>query len=94
MFLTAEDVSRGKPHPEIYQRAAERLGVAPAEMLVLEDSEAGTRAAAAAGAHIISVPHRHSRHHDFSVARGVAASLVDPVILSLLPLPEVPRHAG
>lgn len=82
--LTAEDVSRGKPHPEIYLTAAARIGVAPHEMLVLEDSENGTRAAAAAGAHIISVPHAHSRHHDFSVAQGVANGLHDLLIHNLL----------
>lgn len=83
--LTAEDVVHGKPHPEIYLRAARQHGVEPHEMLVLEDSETGTRAAAAAGAHVISIPHEHSRRHDFSIARGVAARLDDPLILSLLP---------
>lgn len=82
--LTAEDVTHGKPHPEIYLTAAQRIGVQPREMLVLEDSENGTRAAAAAGAHIISVPHVHSRHHDFSAARAVAAGLHDRVIHNLL----------
>lgn len=89
--LTAEDVSRGKPHPEIYLTAAERLGVRPSEMLVLEDSEAGTRAAAAAGAHIISIPHEFSSAQDFSLARAIARSLTDPVILGLL---EEPRPDG
>ncbi|WP_437202373.1 HAD family hydrolase [Planctomicrobium sp. SH664] len=83
-LLTAEDVSHGKPHPEIYLKAAQRLEVDPSRMLVLEDSENGTRAAAAAGAHIISVPHDHSRHHDFSVAKGVAQSLGDPRIRELI----------
>ena len=41
--------SKGKPDPEIYLTAAARIGVRPEEMLVLEDSEAGTRAAHAAG---------------------------------------------
>lgn len=82
--LTAEDVTHGKPHPEIYLTAAERLDVDPAEMLVLEDSENGTKAAAAAGAHIISVPHAISRHHDFSSAKAIAESLHDPIIHSLL----------
>lgn len=85
MTLTAEDVTHGKPHPEIYLRAAEALRIAPREMLVLEDSEAGTKAAAAAGAVVISVPHVHSRAHDFSTARHIAASLHDPLVLSLLP---------
>ena len=83
-MLTAEDVVHGKPHPEIYLAAAQRLNVEPAEMMVLEDSENGTRAAAAAGAHIISVPHVHSRNHDFSSARAVADGLHDPLIHQLL----------
>ncbi|HVJ88103.1 MAG TPA: HAD family phosphatase [Caulifigura sp.] len=83
-LLTAEDVTHGKPHPEIYLTAAERLGVQPAEMLVLEDSEMGTKAAAAAGAHIISVPHQHSAHFSFADAKGIASSLVDPIIMRLI----------
>jgi HAD superfamily hydrolase (TIGR01509 family) len=82
--LTAEDVVNGKPHPEIYLRAAERVGVRPAEMLVLEDSELGTKAAAAAGAVAVSVPHEHSRSHDFSTAFFIADSLTDARILRLL----------
>ena len=81
---TAEDVTQGKPHPEIYLRAAAEHGVDPAHMLVLEDSETGTRSAAAAGAHVISVPHEHSRRHDFSIAKGVATRLDDPLIMNLL----------
>ncbi len=84
MTLTAEDVTQGKPHPEIYLKAAERLGIEPREMMVLEDSHNGTKAAAAAGAHIISVPHRYSAHQDFSPARHVASSLIDPVVLEML----------
>ena len=84
MTLTAEDVTQGKPHPEIYLKAAERLSIQPHEMLVLEDSHNGTKAAAAAGAHIISVPHRYSAHQDFSPARHVASSLIDPAVLELL----------
>lgn len=84
--LTAEDVTHGKPHPEIYLTAAERLDVLPQEMLVLEDSETGTRAAAASGAVVVSIPHEHSRSQDFSPATYVAKSLHDPVVLNLLVL--------
>jgi HAD superfamily hydrolase (TIGR01509 family) len=84
LTLAAEDVVQGKPHPEIYLAAARRLGVEPGAMLVLEDSEAGTRAAAEAGAVIVSVPHRHSAAHDFSRAAFVAESLIDPRVLALL----------
>ena len=78
--LTAEDVTHGKPHPEIYHTAAQRFGITPEGMLVLEDSENGTRAAAAAGAVAVSVPHRHTRGQDFQVATQVVDSLADPWI--------------
>ncbi|MEX0703123.1 MAG: HAD family phosphatase [Planctomycetales bacterium] len=84
LTLAAEDVTHGKPHPEIYLTAARRLGVEPAEMLVLEDSEAGTKAAAAAGAVAVSVPHVHSVAHDFTPAAFIAESLIDPRVLALL----------
>ena len=82
--LTSADVTQGKPHPEIYQTAARRLAVAPASMLVLEDSQAGCRAAVAAGAVAVAVPGGHSRRHDFSGARFVAETLADPRIRGLL----------
>lgn len=82
--LAAEDVTLGKPHPEIYLKAAESLGVDPAEMLVMEDSEQGTRAAAAAGAVAVSIPHEHSRAHDFSQAALIAESLCDERLLRLI----------
>jgi len=82
--LTAEDVTRGKPHPEIYLAAAERLSVTPEEMLVLEDSQNGTNAAAAANAVVVSIPQEHSARHDFSNATVIARRLDDPVILDLL----------
>jgi HAD superfamily hydrolase (TIGR01509 family) len=89
--LTAEDVQQGKPHPEIYLTAASRHGVTPREMLVFEDSETGSRAAAAAGAFVVSVPHEHSRHHSFDVSHFVADTLQDPAIRRFL---AVGRAAG
>ena len=83
-ILTAEDVQIGKPHPEIYLKAAVRLGVAPEEMLVLEDSQAGTNAASAAGAFAVSIPHEHSAAHDFSNASLVADSLHDSRVMALV----------
>lgn len=82
--LTSADVVRGKPDPEIYRTAASRLDVAPDAMLVLEDSEAGCRAAVSAGAVVVAVPGGHSRRHDFSGAAFVAASLADPRVGALL----------
>ena len=82
--LTSADVVRGKPDPEIYLAAAARLAVEPAAMLVFEDSQAGCRAAVAAGAVVVAVPGGHSRRHDFTGARLVAESLADPRIAALL----------
>lgn len=82
--LTAEDVQIGKPHPEIYLSAADRHGVSPAELLVFEDSEAGTNAGSAAGAFVISVPHEHSQSHNFENAGRVVESLIDPVVVEVL----------
>lgn len=82
--LTSADVVRGKPDPEIYLAAARRLAVDPREMLVLEDSQTGCRAAVAAGAAAVAVPGGHSRRHDFSGARFIAESLRDPRIYALL----------
>jgi len=75
--LTAENVTSGKPNPEIYLTAAERLGLDPEDVLVLEDSENGCRAAAASGAYAVAVPSEHSRTHDFSVASLVIDGLGD-----------------
>jgi len=88
-LLSAEDVQQGKPHPEVYLKAAAQLEIAPAEMLVLEDSEAGTKAAASAGAFVVSIPHRHTAGHDYSPSNYIAESLVDPFVLNLLTAQEL-----
>jgi sugar-phosphatase len=61
VLVTAEDVSRGKPAPDGYVLAAERLGVAPGACLVFEDAPAGLLAGEAAGADVvvITATHRH-----------------------------------
>ena len=82
--LTAESVTHGKPNPEIYLKAAEKLGVLPEQMLVLEDTQTGTRAGAAAGAFVVSVPHEHTATHDFSQAKYIATGLDDPFVISLV----------
>ena len=82
--LTAESVTHGKPNPEIYLKAAEQLGVSAAQMLVLEDTETGTRAGAAAGAFVVSVPHEHTSTHDFSLAKYIATGLNDPYVIGLV----------
>jgi len=82
-ILTAEDVVNGKPDPEVYLKAAERFGIAPSEMLVLEDSEAGCQAASGAGAFAVAVRVKHNAHCAFSDAKKVVPSLNDPLIMEL-----------
>jgi pseudouridine 5'-phosphatase len=84
--LSAEDVTEGKPHPEVYLTAARRLQRAPAEMLVLEDSQNGCNAAVAAGAYVVAVPGGHSLRHDFSGVQWIADSLADAHIYEVLGL--------
>jgi pseudouridine 5'-phosphatase len=82
--LTAAEVARGKPHPDIYLAAAARMQVEPSSMLVLEDSQHGTRAAVAAGACTVAVPGDHSRDHDFTGVFLVANTLADSLIYELI----------
>jgi HAD superfamily hydrolase (TIGR01509 family) len=56
VFVCAGDYKRGKPDPEPYLLAAERLGVNPRECLVFEDTEMGIQAATAAGMASVRVP--------------------------------------
>jgi HAD superfamily hydrolase (TIGR01509 family) len=82
--ITAEDVHRGKPHPDIYLAAAQRLGVDVTTMLVLEDSPTGTLAGVSAGAFVVSVPNKHTAGSDFSGAQFIADGLGDPRIIDML----------
>lgn len=55
--LSTEDVARGKPDPDVYLNAAQRLRLAPQVCAAVEDSSNGLRSAAAAGMAVIAVPH-------------------------------------
>ena len=55
LILAGENVSKGKPDPEIYLTVLESLGVSPREAVVFEDSDVGFRAAEAAGIEYIKV---------------------------------------
>ena len=53
--MTIDDVTAGKPAPDPYLMAARRLGVGPADCVVIEDAPAGIQAALAAGAYVVAV---------------------------------------
>ena len=55
--MSTEQVSRGKPAPDIYLAVAARLGRQPERCAAVEDSSNGLRSAAAAGLHVIAIPH-------------------------------------
>ncbi len=58
IIVTPADVERGKPAPDMFLLAAEKMGVAPEECLVFEDGQAGIDAANAAGMKSVFVPSR------------------------------------
>ncbi|MGC1451548.1 MAG: HAD family hydrolase [Candidatus Sulfotelmatobacter sp.] len=55
VLVTSDDVTHGKPHPEPYLKGAERLGVSPAECLVIEDAPAGIESARVAGTTVVGI---------------------------------------
>jgi HAD superfamily hydrolase (TIGR01509 family) len=56
--VSSEEVSRGKPSPDVYLAAARRLEVDPARSAAVEDSASGLRSARAAGMRVIAIPNR------------------------------------
>jgi HAD superfamily hydrolase (TIGR01509 family) len=55
LVLTQDDVTRGKPDPQPYLLAAERLGLEPAALVVFEDTDVGVASAKAAGAYVVGL---------------------------------------
>ncbi|MFI6007750.1 HAD family hydrolase [Streptomyces sp. NPDC051243] len=55
--VSADEVDRGKPAPDVFLEAARRLGVAPGDCIVLEDAAPGAAAAHAAGMRCIAIPY-------------------------------------
>lgn len=82
-IVSAQDVARVKPAPDIFLTAARRAGAMPSQCLVLEDAEKGVLAAREAGMSCIAVPSEQTRHHDFSQATRICSSLSE-VTLELI----------
>ena len=61
VIVPVDEIRNGKPHPEGFLQAAERLGVAPRECLVFEDSTLGVEAGRRAGMRVAWVPHPELR---------------------------------
>jgi HAD superfamily hydrolase (TIGR01509 family) len=56
--VSSEEVEHGKPAPDVYLAALQRLGIAGGSAVAVEDSTNGLRSAAAAGMHVVAVPNR------------------------------------
>jgi len=76
IVVTADEVAEPKPSPDVYLRACELLGAAPAKSIALEDSPTGVAAARAAGMFVIGIPSFPGVTLDD--ADLVGASLTDP----------------
>jgi len=64
-IVTGEDVSRGKPDPEIFAKAASRIGLSPDVCIAFEDSPLGCDSARAAGCYVVAVPGRFGDPKNF-----------------------------
>jgi HAD superfamily hydrolase (TIGR01509 family) len=78
-IFSANEVARGKPAPDLFLYAADRMGVTPRRCLVVEDSVAGVEAAVAAGMSAIGFAggSHCSSGHDTRLARAGAALVID-----------------
>lgn len=60
-IVTADDVKKGKPNPELFLKAAQKLGIVPAEGIVIEDAPNGVAAAKAGGFRCVAITTTHER---------------------------------
>jgi HAD superfamily hydrolase (TIGR01549 family) len=63
-FISNQDVTKGKPDPEMYNKAISRLGFSPNECVIVEDNENGIRAARASLAHVLEVETVYDVNYD------------------------------
>ena len=78
IVITGDQVTRGKPDPEIYLAAAAALGIAPEQCAALEDSEPGIAAAHAAGMRALMVPDlKQPSAETLAMAHGTYPSLIE-----------------
>jgi HAD superfamily hydrolase (TIGR01509 family) len=73
--VTSDQVKRGKPFPDVYEAAADCLGVRPDECLALEDSPSGLQSALNAGMRCVVVPNQDLLHESYNGAFAQFPSL-------------------
>ena len=79
-----EDVSAGKPAPDLYRAVMEKFGLPGRAAIAFEDSAHGVQAAKGAGLWCVAVPGPSSRQHDLSTADLLLPSLADCPLAELL----------
>jgi HAD superfamily hydrolase (TIGR01509 family) len=84
-IFSAQDVSRGKPFPDLFRYAADRMGVAPADCVVVEDSPYGVQAAKAAGMAVVGYA---------ALTPASRLNGADRIIASMAELPGAVRSAA
>ncbi|TGE06623.1 HAD family hydrolase [Hymenobacter fodinae] len=86
-IVSADDVSRSKPHPETFLKAAEQLGVSPTDCLVFEDVPKGAEAALNAGmqAVILTTTHTAEEFEHLPNILHFAPDFTAPALRALLP---------
>ncbi len=94
-LVTADMVTRGKPHPEPFLAGAALLGVEPAECVVFEDSASGAEAGRAAGCTVVATPFSHpaealsAAHYLVRDLTGIRVGFAgDQILLKLTPLTD------
>jgi HAD superfamily hydrolase (TIGR01509 family) len=90
--VTAEDVARGKPYPDIYELAASRMGCEPEQMLVLEDSPIGVQAGVSAGCFVVAVPSSHVRDGNFEGSKHIVDRLDADEVFAVLRESKAPTR--
>lgn len=79
-FVFGPEVTRGKPNPDIFLKAAEKINIAPENCMVLEDSQAGIQAAYSAGMQVICIPDlKYPTEEYVEKATAVKESLFDVI---------------
>ena len=76
-FTGGDEVNLGKPQPDVFLLAAQKLAVAPQKCLVFEDSKNGVLAAKAAGMKVIGYQNSGSGRQDLSAADAIISNFRD-----------------
>jgi 16S rRNA pseudouridine516 synthase len=96
VVVTGDEVQQGKPHPDIYLRAAEKLGISPEACLVIEDSLAGIAAGKAANMRVAAIPDMRfvdPREYEMEAGHILGSLLEIPALIRRVNAAASEKHA-